>query len=57
MRGQTIFSLALVAFAATAYSAPLKVRTDDLLEAQEKREAAGVDALAGALGMTYSFDE
>lgn len=32
MRGQTIFSYALVAFATTAYAAPLKARTDDLLE-------------------------
>jgi hypothetical protein len=30
MRGQTFFSYALVAFATTAYAAPLAVQADDL---------------------------
>jgi hypothetical protein len=42
MRGQTIFSYALVAFATTAYAAPLRVRTDDLLEREPYVGKVGV---------------
>lgn len=41
MRGPTFSSYALVAFALSAYAAPLEVRTDDLLEARQPEFSAG----------------
>ncbi len=43
MRGQTVFSLALVALATTSYAAPLQERTDSPLEAREAVVDVGRD--------------
>jgi hypothetical protein len=41
MRGATVFSYALVAFATTVYAAPLIVRDGDLLEARDAYNLPG----------------
>lgn len=43
MRGQTIFSYALVAFASTSCAVPVEVRTGDLVERIPETDVRGFD--------------
>lgn len=57
MRGQTIFSYALVAFATNSYASPLNVRTDDLLERTPELDVRGFAGKVGVVNIGQGYVE
>jgi hypothetical protein len=57
MRGQTVFSYALAAFAITSHAIPLKVRTDDLLERTPDLRVRGPPSKVGVVNIGESYVE
>jgi hypothetical protein len=55
MRGQTIFSYALVAFATTSYAAPLQVRVDDLVERTPELDVRSFSGKVGVVDIGKDY--